>query len=357
MALRHENYTLALVSAMSIEMSAVRFMLDHEHPPLTTVAGDSHMYFLGDLHGHNVVLTCLPGQQGKGAAAIAATNLNRTFPSIQYWIFVGIAGGVPSSKHNIRLGDVVISMPDGDHNGVVQYDLVKDMEDEIRLKGFLHPPPARLRSAVEMMRSEHMIHDNKINGFVDAMLRKYPRLRRSFGRPSEAADVLFKPDYLHDSKKASCDHCNPSETVDRTAWARETEGSALHYGLVASGDSVKKSARKRDEIISRVGDVLCFEMEAAGVMSGFPCLVIRGISDYADSHKNDGWHGYAAAAAAGAAKELLAWMAAAPSTTAGQTGEGQGQQAQPGMDQHFQGIQHSGSGNFNNSGNISVSSM
>ena len=40
-------------------------------------------------------------------------------------------------------------------------------------------------------------------------------------------------------------------------------------------------------------------------MDNFPCLVIRGICDYADSHKNKQWQGYAAATAAAYAKELL----------------------------------------------------
>jgi hypothetical protein len=46
-------------------------------------------------------------------------------------------------------------------------------------------------------------------------------------------------------------------------------------------------------------------MEAAGLMDDFPCLVVRGICDYADSHKNKLWQGYAAAMAAAYAKELL----------------------------------------------------
>jgi nucleoside phosphorylase len=46
-------------------------------------------------------------------------------------------------------------------------------------------------------------------------------------------------------------------------------------------------------------------MEAAGLMDTFPCLVIRGICDYADSHKNGKWQPYAAATAAAYAKELL----------------------------------------------------
>jgi nucleoside phosphorylase len=46
-------------------------------------------------------------------------------------------------------------------------------------------------------------------------------------------------------------------------------------------------------------------------MNSFPCLVIRGICDYADSHKNKKWQGYAAATAAACAKELLSVIPAA----------------------------------------------
>jgi hypothetical protein len=51
--------------------------------------------------------------------------------------------------------------------------------------------------------------------------------------------------------------------------------------------------------------ILCFEMEAAGLMNDFPCLVIRGICDYSDTHKHKLWQRYAAATAAAYAKELL----------------------------------------------------
>ena len=62
---------------------------------------------------------------------------------------------------------------------------------------------------------------------------------------------------------------------------------------------------ERDRISRELGGVLCFEMEAAGLMNTFPCLVIRGICDYSDSHKNKDWQAYAAAVAAVYAKELL----------------------------------------------------
>jgi nucleoside phosphorylase len=90
---------------------------------------------------------------------------------------------------------------------------------------------------------------------------------------------------------------------------RDDKLPSIHYGIIASGNRVMKNAIKRDEISQGLGGVLCFEMEAAGLMNNFPCLVIRGISDYSDSHKNDGWQRYAAASAAAFAKELLNHLA------------------------------------------------
>jgi nucleoside phosphorylase len=65
-----------------------------------------------------------------------------------------------------------------------------------------------------------------------------------------------------------------------------------------------KDGIERD-ILAKRHDVLCFETEAAGIMHAIPALVIRGICDYADSHKNKRWQRYAAATAAAYARFLL----------------------------------------------------
>ncbi|RYP12681.1 hypothetical protein DL765_007220 [Monosporascus sp. GIB2] len=343
----YDDYTVAVICAMTFEMSAVRYMLDREHPRLRSQQGDSNIYVLGTLSGHNVVLACLPGNQGKGSAATVATNLARTFPSINWRFLVGIGGGVPTDKHDIRLGDVVVSMPDGQYGGVVQYDLGKDTTDDFVLKGFLWPPPPRLRSAVEMMRSEHLVSENKVDEFLSAMLQKGQRLV-VYKRPQAGLDVLFKADYPH-APYPTCERCDRSNTVKRLP--RESEAPEIHYGLIASGDSVMKSAAKRDAAVRNVGDILCFEMEAAGLATEFPSIVIRGISDYADSHKNDGWQHYAAAAAAACTKELLAYLdlEAGSSTPAASTGTQSDRGDKPNAHSTFigQGIQNSGVPNNN----------
>lgn len=106
-----------------------------------------------------------------------------------------------------------------------------------------------------------------------------------------------------------CPFCSQGKAIkrlDRTAPCTPK----IHYGLIASGDKVIKHAQLRDKIADQLnkentGVCVCFDMEAAGLMNNFPCLVIRGISDYADSHKNDTWHDYATLTAAAVAKELL----------------------------------------------------
>ena len=85
----------------------------------------------------------------------------------------------------------------------------------------------------------------------------------------------------------------------------------MHYGTIASGNAVIKDSSTRDRL-RRDFNAICVEMEAAGVMDTIlPCLVIRGICDYADSHKNKRWQPYAAATAAAYAKELLTMIPAA----------------------------------------------
>ena len=123
-----------------------------------------------------------------------------------------------------------------------------------------------------------------------------------FAKPDMRLDSLYDAKYDHASDNDLCSNCDDSKLVRRKS--RTSEEPVIHYGLIASGDQVMRDGATRDRL-GREHDVLCFEMEAAGLMDSFPCLVIRGICDYADSHKNKNWQDYAAATAAAYAKELL----------------------------------------------------
>ncbi len=78
----------------------------------------------------------------------------------------------------------------------------------------------------------------------------------------------------------------------------------IHIGRMASGDSVMKSGEHRDQI-ARQQNVIAFEMEGAGAWDEVPCIVIKGVCDYADSHKNKLRQPFAAATAASVMKAVL----------------------------------------------------
>ncbi|PGH33709.1 hypothetical protein GX50_03447 [[Emmonsia] crescens] len=300
----YDDYTIVVVCALEFEMSAMRYMLKHEHSPLPIPSEDPNLYIFGELSNHNVILAFLPGNLGKGSAATVVADTCRSFPSISWILLVGIGGGVPSSKNDIRLGDVVVSMPDGEYGGVVQYDLGRKFEGGFKRTGFLSAPPARVRNAATLMRSSHRARPNKVDEIVTAMIEGRPSLS-NYRRPSPELDICFHPNYLHVSPRSlpSCGACDKTRVIRRAA--RESDGCMIHYGLIASGDQVIRSTALKAALVQDIGEILCVEMEAAGIATSIPCMVIRGIADYADSHKNDYWQHYAAAAAAGCAKELL----------------------------------------------------
>ena len=124
-----------------------------------------------------------------------------------------------------------------------------------------------------------------------------------FGCHDGETDQLFMPDYPHKNKGRDCSLCDKSHLVPRPA--RNGDKFIFHQGTIASGDSVMMDANVRDAISQKCFGALCFEKAAAGVVDQTRCLVIRGIVDYADSHKNGKWHDYAAAKAAAFTKEFL----------------------------------------------------
>jgi nucleoside phosphorylase len=128
-----------------------------------------------------------------------------------------------------------------------------------------------------------------------------PRLRAKFTYQGAEHDQLYEAEYDHVGG-VTCEQCDKRRLVKRPP--RETSDVVIHYGTIASGNQVMRHGATRDRLAREFG-VLCFEMEAAGLMNDFPCVVVRGICDYADSHKNKRWQEYAAVTAAAYAKEIL----------------------------------------------------
>ncbi|KAL4802844.1 nucleoside phosphorylase domain-containing protein [Aspergillus unguis] len=302
MGLSHHDYTFAWICALPLEMAAANIMLDETHPLLSQPDTDHNAYRLGNIAGHNVVVVCLPsGVYGTTSAAVVLAHILPTFPSVRFALMVGIGGGVPSAKADIRLGDVVVSTPTAGFGGVIQYDYGKTLGDgRFQRTGLLNKPPPFLLTAISRVRSDYMSNDSPIKKQLSKIIQTHQKKKEQFARPAQ--DWLFKTVYDHDSSNFDCSSCDQSQLVRRSP--RESNDPFIHYGLIASGNQVMKNAAIRDSIAQEL-DILCFEMEAAGLMDQLPCLVIRGICDYSDSHKHKEWQGYAAMTAAAYAKVLL----------------------------------------------------
>jgi nucleoside phosphorylase len=302
-----EQYQVGVVCALPHEMTAAIAILDERHQPIIGQDKlDDNNYVLGHVLGHNVVIACLPaGVYGTNSAARVARDMLRTFTGLRFGLMVGIGGGIPNLQKglDIRLGDVVISQPDKTYGGVVQYDLGKSLgDDQFERKGFLKPPPTLLLAALATLKAEHDLDDSQVPGLLTKMFEQHPNLiKRGYGFPGRENDILYCPQCDGPSSSSSCNLCMDGKIQRK---AREDQNPAFWYGVIASGNELIKNAAARDRMDRDFG-ALCVEMEAAGLMNDFPCIVIRGICDYADSHKNDMWQKYAATTAAAFAKELL----------------------------------------------------
>ena len=309
-AMQNEFYTIGWICAIHTEYVAAQAFLDDKHGRPEHVSPHDNDYTLGTVGKHNVVIAVLPdGEYGTASAAGVARDMLHSFPNVRIGLMVGIGGGAPSSKHDIRLGDIVVSAPRNGKGAVSQYDFGKTIQDQSFLTtSVLDQPPTMLRTAVSGLRAKYEAEGNQIQECVDIVLEYKTRLQRNYGRPDQSSDRLYLSNVVHpagneDGCTETCD-IGPSALVIRKKRADDEDNPAIHYGLVASANQLMKDALVRDKL-AKMSEVLCFEMEAAGLMNHFPCLVIRGICDYSDTHKNKRWQGYAAMTAAAYAKDLL----------------------------------------------------
>ncbi|KAH0566253.1 hypothetical protein GP486_000351 [Trichoglossum hirsutum] len=302
--LRTEDYVVGWVCTLEKEMAAAAAMLDERHH---SVVMGGYDYALGSILGHKVVIVRphwgfanTDSGSGYGFAAIAASSLLLSFKSIRFVLMVGIGSGVPGGNVDIRLGDVIVGR-------TVEYDF----EETVRTNRFIQSdarsiPPTLLLSHITRVRSGHKMGTSRLPQYLGEMLAKHPHMIPEFSYPGTEHDQLFKPGYDHQGNGGTCENCDTSELVSRgDRWDTLPE---IHPGVIATSNHAMRSGAIRERLKEELGErfnTFCFDTEVYGLIPGLPCLVIRGVSDYADSHGNDRWHGYAAATAAAFAKEFL----------------------------------------------------
>ncbi|KAF4436036.1 nacht and ankyrin domain [Fusarium acutatum] len=272
-----EEYTIGWICALSKELIAAKAFLDVLHDPVDNAAiNDDNNYTLGSIGKHNVVIAVLPyGQYGLVNAAAALKDMTRTFSNLCAVLMVGIGGGVPHQK-DICLDDIVVGSISPNSGSVIQYDYGRAIQgEEFTATGHLNQPPMAFLTAMSALHA-----------------------------------TLYEGNFVHQGSKAvRCSEiCGADKLVHRDKRDEDENNPAIHYGLIASGNQLMEDASLRDKLAAKHG-ILCFKIEAAGLMNHFPCVVIRGICDYSDSQKNDEWQEYAAMAAAASTKDLLLQIA------------------------------------------------
>jgi nucleoside phosphorylase len=304
-----EDFMIGWVSALPIELAAAIGAMDEKYsePQVSQLpqgVEKTKLYTFGRIGPHKVVVACLPESlTGTGSAAAVASEMRRLFPRIRFWFLVGTGGGVPLGDSDLRLGDVVISDASMEHGGAVQYDLGKtDSIGRYEQTGSLNAPPAVLLKLLSSVRSNHFQDRGKslkyLNSVYGSLFLRPAWLDFGSARLRDS-DILFESSYGHIGG-FMCNQCSTKEKIERTRCP-----TSVHFGRIASVNQVINDGVARDSLSWEFGGVLCFETEAFGLMNDFPCIIIRGICDYSDSHKYSRWQPYAAATAAACVKELL----------------------------------------------------
>jgi len=196
----NSEYTVGWICALSTEYVAAQAFLDekYEGPDVVSPA-DTNDYTLGRMGKHNVVIAVLPdGEYGISSATGVAKDMLHTFTNIRIGLMVGIAGGAPTQKHDIRLGDVVVSSPRNGKGGVFQYDFGKTIQDRsFQTTGFLNQPPTVLRTAVNGLKTAYELEGHELKEAINNALEKKPKLRKKYKRPDTRSDILYRSTIVH----------------------------------------------------------------------------------------------------------------------------------------------------------------
>ncbi|GKZ72485.1 hypothetical protein AnigIFM60653_003785 [Aspergillus niger] len=288
------DFEIAIICALTVEQDAVHALFDHywddNGPPYDKYPSDPNAYSCGAIGRHNVVLVHMPGM-GKANAAAVAAHCRVSFPNLKLAFIVGVCGALPftNTAQEIILGDVIIG------DGIVQYDFGRQYPDQFirrnTLLDSLGRPGPEIRAHMAKLKTRrgraslHHAMDTHLR-----FLQSHSQFKEDYQYPGAEQDVLYKPDSNIVVLRRRLEQIRPRPCV--------------HFGAIASGDTLMRSGTRRDTIATKEG-IVAFEMEGAGVSDNIPHVIIKGVSDYADSHKTKAWQPYAACTAAACMKAFL----------------------------------------------------
>ncbi|KAL8366004.1 hypothetical protein RB595_004675 [Gaeumannomyces hyphopodioides] len=329
------GFSLAIICALTREADAVELLFDEFYNGRYGKAdSDEYQYTTGRIGVYSVVLVVLP-RMGPVPSSQVVNSLRASFPNIKLALIVGICGGLPKiGKEDAFLGDVVISTSIFNHDFGRIYS--GGMVPKTSIEDSLGRASNHIQGLVNFFSCQHMRHKLEASARENlARLQRNAQARYQCGdkykRPPDAADRIFETGYEHrhrgggalnscacaacpeslceEAKEKTCLElgCDTSQELlrtNRTAQRPPELVPKIFFGKVASGNSVMKSGQIRDEFANKNG-VIAFEMEGAGAWEQLPCIIVKGICDYADSHKNKLWQDFAAATGAAVAAAMI----------------------------------------------------
>jgi ankyrin repeat protein/nucleoside phosphorylase len=326
-----DDFRVAIICALPLEATAVLNLFDQRYDKSGSrygkQEGDTNTYSTGRIGRHDVVLVHMSGM-GPTDAARAASNIRLSFKEVRLALIVGVCGGVPLER-SIVLGDVIVS------DSIVDFSTGRQYSDGVQArkggKHMLGRPNPEIRGLLSKLKIPLIRQELEVE--VQQNLAELCKKSDTAQYPGVEHDRLFAASYRHMHRKETssqdclcirsqlhsgpvcsealesscdalrCDAASPGNPSRRARFALGVPTPFLHIGTIGA-TTVMKSGEHRD-VIARENDVIGFEMEGAGLWDDLPCIIIKGVCDYADSHKNKKWQDYAAATAASAAKAFL----------------------------------------------------
>ncbi|KAL8284636.1 hypothetical protein RB600_009179 [Gaeumannomyces tritici] len=328
-----DGFYIAIICALPLESDAIELLFDefYENRTYGRSSDDDNTYTTGRIGRHSVVLVVLP-KMGVAAAVSASIGLRTSFANVKLALLVGICGGLPSiGGQDAFLGDVIIC------TSIFNYDFGRSYTTEFvpktSVEDSLNHANDHIRSLVnsfQRMRIRRELQTNATKNLSRLQNGAKQHGDASYEHPKDSTDKIYSADYEHrhrdkDNPCAKCDAvpaafcpaaaemmctqlgCEEAHIAPRMSRKEKRPAGLvpqIFLGRVASGNAVMKSGLLRDGFANR-HDVIAFEMEGAGAWEKIPCVVVKGICDYADSHKNKHWQNFAAATAASVAVAIL----------------------------------------------------
>ncbi|CVL02541.1 uncharacterized protein FMAN_00047 [Fusarium mangiferae] len=331
------GFKAAIICALPLEFDAIRSLFDftwkEHHHHYGKLKGDTNHYVNGRIGDLDIVVLLL-SSMGKASAGTAAARLQCSYPELEVVFLAGICGGIPEvrspngGKKEVLLGDVVVS------SNMVQYDFGRRYEDNFVTKQPIHTARKLISNFLIHLKTDVFLDD--VTERSVKVLEQMQQSNPKYLYPGSANDRLYEPSYQHQvdtlvlctcfsspslicvrCRGVSCDEagCDKEFLVPRSRLEEKVvledqadickaQRPLIFLGRFGSGDTVLKSSHDRDGLAQRLG-IEAFEMESAGLWEDLPCIVVKGVCDYADSHKNKKWQDFAAATSASVVKALL----------------------------------------------------